>query len=144
MPCMSGDDKCLTRQILKRGYATVLQRWARVWSTFPGTPKTFFRQRLRWSRNTWRSGLKALALERWGWRHPSLAFTMTKAVGSFTLLASPMFMALAVVRREWSFVVVLASWWWLSRWSMPSDRSILLLAVPLARRNLECLLWLLS
>jgi hyaluronan synthase len=38
-----------------------------------------------------------------------------KAVGSFTLLAAPTFMTLAVVRRDWSFVVVLAAWWWLSR-----------------------------
>lgn len=116
VPCMSGDDKCLTRQILKRGHSTVLQRSARVWSTFPGTPRTFFRQRLRWSRNTWRSDIKALLLERWGWKHPFLAFTMIdKAVGSFTLLAAPAFMSLAIYDRDWSFVIVLACWWWLSR-----------------------------
>lgn len=116
VPCMSGDDKCLTSLILKRGYRTVLQRSARVWSTFPGTPGTFLRQRLRWARNTWRSDLRALFLERWAWRHPFLAFTMLdKAVASFTLLAAPTFMTLAVVRRDWMFVAMLAIWWWVSR-----------------------------
>jgi cellulose synthase/poly-beta-1,6-N-acetylglucosamine synthase-like glycosyltransferase len=116
VPCMSGDDKCLTSQILKRGHYTVLQRTARVWSTFPGDPRTFLRQRLRWSRNTWRSDLRALFIDRWAWRHPFLAYTMLdKAVGSFTLLASPVFMTLAIVRRDWFFVGLLAAWWWFSR-----------------------------
>ena len=38
VPCMSGDDKRLTSLTATLGYATVLQRSARVWSTFPGTP----------------------------------------------------------------------------------------------------------
>jgi cellulose synthase/poly-beta-1,6-N-acetylglucosamine synthase-like glycosyltransferase len=116
VPCMSGDDKCLTSQILKRGHLTVLQRTARVWSTFPGQPRTFFRQRLRWSRNTWRSDIRALFVDRWAWRYPFLAYTMLdKAVGSFTLLAAPVFMTLAITRRDWFFVGLLALWWWLSR-----------------------------
>ncbi|HKS99613.1 MAG TPA: glycosyltransferase [Rugosimonospora sp.] len=116
VPCMSGDDKCLTSLVLKLGYATVLQRTARVWSTFPARPATFFKQRLRWARNTWRSDLRALLIERWAWRYPFLAYTMLdKAVGSFTLLAAPVFMTLAIVRRDWTFVLLLAGWWWLSR-----------------------------
>jgi cellulose synthase/poly-beta-1,6-N-acetylglucosamine synthase-like glycosyltransferase len=116
VPCMSGDDKCLTSQILKRGHRTVLQRTARVWSTFPDSPRTFFRQRLRWSRNTWRSDIRALFLDRWAWRYPFLAYTMVdKAIGCFTLLASPVFMTVAVIRRDWFFVALLAAWWWFSR-----------------------------
>jgi len=116
VPCMSGDDKCLTSQILKRGHRTVLQRTARVWSTFPGSPRTFFRQRLRWSRNTWRSDIRALFIDRWAWRYPFLAYTMLdKAIGCFTLLASPVFMTLAVIRQDWFFVALLAAWWWISR-----------------------------
>jgi hyaluronan synthase len=116
VPCMSGDDKCLTSQILQRGHLTVLQRTARVWSTFPGEPRTFFRQRLRWSRNTWRSDIRALFIDRWAWRYPFLAYTMLdKAVGSFTLLAAPVFMTLAIVRQDWFFVGLLGIWWWLSR-----------------------------
>lgn len=116
VPCMSGDDKCLTSQILKRGHRTVLQRTARVWSTFPGNPRTFFRQRLRWSRNTWRSDIRALFIDRWAWRYPFLTYTMLdKAIGCFTLLASPVFMALAIARQDWFFVGLLAAWWWASR-----------------------------
>jgi cellulose synthase/poly-beta-1,6-N-acetylglucosamine synthase-like glycosyltransferase len=116
VPCMSGDDKCLTSEVLKRGHSTVLQRSARVWSTFPDTTRTFFRQRLRWARNTWRSDIRALFIQRWVWRYPFLAFTMLdKAVGSFTLLAAPSFMTLAIVRGDWLFVALLAAWWWLSR-----------------------------
>jgi hyaluronan synthase len=38
-----------------------------------------------------------------------------KAIGSFTLLAAPVFMTLAIVRSDWTFVVLLGGWWWLSR-----------------------------
>jgi len=115
-PCMSGDDKRLTSLLLAAGYDCVLQRTARVWSTFPGSYRQFLKQRLRWARNTWRSDIRALALERWAWRRPFLAFTMVdKAVSSFTLLAAPTFMVVGLVRQDWLFVALLAGWWWLSR-----------------------------
>jgi glycosyltransferase involved in cell wall biosynthesis len=116
VPCMSGDDKCLTSLTVKAGYRTVLQRSARVWSTFPGTPRIFVKQRLRWARNTWRSDIRATILEGWAWKHPFLAFTMIdKAVSSFTLLAAPTFLVLAILRHEWRFVILLLAWWWFSR-----------------------------
>jgi hypothetical protein len=40
---------------------------------------------------------------------------LDRAVGSFTLLAAPVFMTLAIVRHDWTFVYLLAAWWWLSR-----------------------------
>jgi len=61
VPCLSGDDKRLTTLILERGHKTYMQRTAEVWSTFPNKWKIFFRQRLRWARNTWRSDLRALS-----------------------------------------------------------------------------------
>lgn len=115
VPCMSGDDKRLTSLVLARGYRTYMQRSARVWSTFPGTPRVFFRQRLRWARNTWRSDLRALS-SRWVWRRPFLAYTMLdKMISAFTLLAAPVFMTLAVIHAHWVFVFSLATWWWVSR-----------------------------
>lgn len=115
VPCMSGDDKRLTTLMLEAGYRTVLQRSARVWSTFPPDARTFFRQRLRWSRNTWRSDLRALS-SRWAWRHPFLCFSMLdKAVSSFTLLLAPTYMALALLQRHWPVAGVLALWWLVSR-----------------------------
>jgi hyaluronan synthase len=115
VPCMSGDDKRLTTLILERGHLAFMQRSARVWSTFPGTVQIFIKQRLRWARNTWRSDLRALS-RRWVWKHPFLAFTMIdKGISSFTLLLSPVFMTLAIIRQDWFFVICLAGWWWISR-----------------------------
>ena len=116
VPCMSGDDKRLTSLVLAGGNLTYMQRSARVWSTFPDTPKIFFRQRLRWARNTWRSDTRALFIDRWAWRYPFLAYTMLdKMVSAFTLLAAPVFMTLGVIHQNWTFVGALAAWWWFSR-----------------------------
>lgn len=113
--CMSGDDKRLTTLTLEAGYRTFLQRSARVWSTFPAQPSRFFRQRVRWARNTWRSDLRALR-SRWVWRHPFLALSMMdKAVGSTTLLVSASFMVLALSEQAWVVAGILATWWLVSR-----------------------------
>lgn len=115
VPCNSGDDKRLTSLILRDGHRTFMQRSARVWSTFPDDARTFFRQRLRWSRNTWRSDLRAFA-EGWVFKRPFLAFTMfDKAVSSFTLLVSPTFFVLALSRGDWLVALTLVSWWLVSR-----------------------------
>jgi hyaluronan synthase len=115
VPCLSGDDKRLTTLILERGHLTYLQRTAEVWSTFPTTWRNFFRQRLRWARNTWRSDLRALS-RRWVWRHPFLAYTMLdKAVSGFTLLLGPAFMTYSLLAHNWVFAGVLALWWQISR-----------------------------
>jgi cellulose synthase/poly-beta-1,6-N-acetylglucosamine synthase-like glycosyltransferase len=113
--CLSGDDKRLTTLILERGHLTYMQRTAEVWSTFPNRWKIFFRQRLRWARNTWRSDLRALS-RRWVWRHPFLAYTMIdKGVSSFTLLLGPIFMIYSLINQNWIFCAVLAAWWQISR-----------------------------
>jgi cellulose synthase/poly-beta-1,6-N-acetylglucosamine synthase-like glycosyltransferase len=115
VPCLSGDDKRLTTLILERGHLTYMQRTAEVWSTFPTQWRMFFRQRLRWARNTWRSDLRALS-RGWVWRHPFLAYTMIdKGVSSFTLLLGPIFMVIALVHHNWIFAGVLALWWQISR-----------------------------
>jgi hyaluronan synthase len=112
---LSGDDKRLTTLVLEGGHLTVLQRSARVWSDFPSGARQFFVQRLRWSRNTWRSDLRALG-SRWVWRHPFLAFSMVdKAISPFTLLISPCFLVLALVRGDMGVAVALVVWWVVSR-----------------------------
>jgi cellulose synthase/poly-beta-1,6-N-acetylglucosamine synthase-like glycosyltransferase len=115
VPSLSGDDKRLTTLILERGHLTYMQRTAEVWSTFPSRWKIFFRQRLRWARNTWRSDLRALS-RRWVWRHPFLAYTMIdKGISSFTLLVGPIVMAIALISANWAFAGVLLLWWQISR-----------------------------
>ena len=115
VPCLSGDDKRLTTLVLERGYLTYMQRTAEVWSTFPNTWRIFFKQRLRWARNTWRSDLRALSRP-WVYRHPFLAYTMAdKGLAGFTVLLGPVFMVHALIVGNWTFAAVLAGWWWLSR-----------------------------
>ncbi len=115
VPSLSGDDKRLTTLILERGYLTYMQRSAEVWSTFPTTWRVFFRQRLRWARNTWRSDLRALS-NRWVYSHKFLAFTMMdKAISSFTLLFGPAFLVHSLIAQNWVFVIVLVLWWQISR-----------------------------
>jgi cellulose synthase/poly-beta-1,6-N-acetylglucosamine synthase-like glycosyltransferase len=112
---LSGDDKRLTTLILERGHLTYMQRTAEVWSTFPDRWRTFFRQRLRWARNTWRSDLRALS-RGWVWRHPFLAYTMIdKGISSFTLLLGPIVMGVALATQNWLFAGVLLLWWQISR-----------------------------
>ena len=113
--CNSGEDKRLTMLTLRHGYQTYLQQNARVWSTFPAGARSFFRQRLRWARNTWRSDLRTLK-EGWIFRHKWLAFSMIdKAISAFTLLVAPIFMAIALVTRQWAIAGFLALWWLVSR-----------------------------
>jgi hyaluronan synthase len=115
VPCLSGDDKRLTTLVLERGYLTYCQRTAIVWSTFPAGLKIFFKQRLRWARNTWRSDLRALSRP-WVWKHPFLAYTMIdKALAGFTVLLGPVFLVHAIVLQNWLFVGVLVLWWQISR-----------------------------
>jgi glycosyltransferase involved in cell wall biosynthesis len=115
IPCLSGDDKRLTTLVLEGGHHAVLQRSARVWSQFPTNARTFFKQRLRWARNTWRSDLRALG-SRWVWRRPFLAYWMIdKAVSSFTLLASPAYLILSLLQRHYAMAAILIAWWMLSR-----------------------------
>jgi hypothetical protein len=84
-------------------------------STFPTGWRVFFRQRLRWARNTWRSDLRALS-KPWVWRHPFLAYTMIdKGVSGFTLLLGPIAMGFALLTQNWILAGVLLLWWQISR-----------------------------
>jgi hyaluronan synthase len=115
VPVNSGDDKRITTLLLARGHLTYMQQSARVWSTFPEKALVFYKQRLRWSRNTWRSDLRAL-FQRWIFRYRFLAFTtIDKAIGSFSLLVAPIFMAFAIAAAEWVVVAALWGWWIVSR-----------------------------
>ncbi len=67
--CISGDDGRLTWLILAAGYKTVYQSTARTLSMFPDKPWPFFKQRLRWSRNSYRCYLTAI-WKGWMWRQP--------------------------------------------------------------------------
>lgn len=67
--CISGDDGRLTWLVLASGFKTVHQRSARALSMFPATFSAFVKQRVRWSRNSYRCYLTAIA-KGWLWRQP--------------------------------------------------------------------------
>jgi N-acetylglucosaminyltransferase len=67
--CVAGDDGRLTWLILASGYKTVHQSSARALSMFPDTFRAFVKQRIRWSRNSYRCYLTAV-YKGWLWRVP--------------------------------------------------------------------------
>jgi N-acetylglucosaminyltransferase len=67
--CISGDDGRLTWLVLASGYKTVHQSSARALSMFPAGFAAFMKQRVRWSRNSYRAYLTAIG-KGWVWRVP--------------------------------------------------------------------------
>jgi N-acetylglucosaminyltransferase len=67
--CVAGDDGRLTWLVLASGYKTVHQSSARAISMFPAGLRAFVKQRIRWSRNSYRCYLTAI-YKGWLWRVP--------------------------------------------------------------------------
>ncbi len=67
--CIAGDDGRLTWLVLAAGYKTVHQSTARAISMFPDTFRAFVKQRVRWSRNSYRCYLTAIG-KGWLWKTP--------------------------------------------------------------------------
>jgi hyaluronan synthase len=113
--CMSGEDKRLTTLVLKAGYNTYHQGDALVWSTFPPDFGTFIKQRIRWTRNSYRSDLRAM-WEGWVWKRPYLAFILLdKGISPYTLLIGLTFFAVSLAKGHWGVAGVLMIWWLVSR-----------------------------
>jgi cellulose synthase/poly-beta-1,6-N-acetylglucosamine synthase-like glycosyltransferase len=115
MQCMSGDDKRYTCLTLQRGYHTWNQLNAHVYSTFKPDFHGFVNQRIRWSRNSFRSDLRAL-WQGWVWRYPYLAIMLIdKTIAPFLLLLGPIVLAVSIAVGHWRLVAALLIWWLLSR-----------------------------
>lgn len=88
----SGDDKFLTRWLVSHGWNTYVQccKGAELQSTMKPDWR-FLKQVLRWTRNTWRSDLRSIFMERHIWtRHPYVAYMMIdKFLNPLTLLVGP-------------------------------------------------------
>jgi N-acetylglucosaminyltransferase len=67
--CIAGDDGRLTWLVLGAGFKTVHQSTAQALSMFPNTFSAFIKQRVRWSRNSYRCYLTAI-YKGWLWRVP--------------------------------------------------------------------------
>jgi cellulose synthase/poly-beta-1,6-N-acetylglucosamine synthase-like glycosyltransferase len=88
--CVAGDDGRLTWLVLAAGYRTVHQASAQADSMFPDSWAAFVKQRVRWSRNSYRTYLTALA-QGWLWRQPLIT-----QVTVLQVLVTPLSMGAAV------------------------------------------------
>jgi N-acetylglucosaminyltransferase len=110
--CISGDDGRLTWLVLASGYKTVHQRSAKALSMFPSTFSAFVKQRVRWSRNSYRTYLTAIA-KGWLWKQPLitqitvLQILLTPVTMGFTLAY------LLLSRLELTTVAIVAVAVWL-------------------------------
>ena len=89
--CVAGDDGRLTWLILSTGFRTVYQSNAQAVSMFPNSLRAFFKQRVRWSRNSYRCYLTSIA-KGWLWRQPFIT-----QVTVLQVLLTPFSMATALV-----------------------------------------------
>ncbi len=88
--CVAGDDGRLTWLVLASGYQTVYQSNARAMSMFPDNFKSFMKQRVRWSRNSYRTYLTSI-WKGWLWRQPLIC-----QVSVLQILLTPISMGVAV------------------------------------------------
>jgi hyaluronan synthase len=115
-PCISGDDGRLTWLILRDGWKAGYQSSARAVTVFPNTFAGFVKQRVRWSRNSYRCYLRAIG-RGWLWRQPVITSVtvLQNLLGPFTLLLATGLLVFAVDRGHWALAFVTASWLLLGR-----------------------------
>lgn len=116
IPCVSGEDKCLTRLIQQEGWHVRYQRDVRVHTRGVHDIRSLFKQQLRWIRNSWRSDMKSLS-SRWLWRDSKILalHMMDRFIQPFTLLLGPIFLVMSIYWHNWTAVAILVLWWFLSR-----------------------------
>ncbi|MFC4034408.1 glycosyltransferase family 2 protein [Streptomyces polygonati] len=88
--CVAGDDGRLTWLVLASGYKTVHQSSAHALSMFPSSFRAFVKQRVRWSRNSYRCYLTAV-YKGWIWRVP-----LVTKVTVLQILVTPVTMGMAL------------------------------------------------
>lgn len=99
---VSGDDKFLTRYVMNKGGKIWHQtgKFCKLTTTFERGPR-FMKQMLRWSRNTWRSDITCLFIERKIWRNnPFTAIVMfDKLVTPFFLLYGMFYLPISSIMK---------------------------------------------
>ncbi|MFC4506353.1 MULTISPECIES: glycosyltransferase family 2 protein [Streptomyces] len=88
--CVAGDDGRLTWLVLASGYKTVHQSSARAMSMFPSSFRAFVKQRVRWSRNSYRCYLTAV-YKGWLWKVP-----LVTKITVLQILLTPVTMGMAL------------------------------------------------
>lgn len=113
--CVSGEDKCLTRLVQEKRWKVRYQENAIVWTSGAKDIKTFVKQQIRWSRNSWRSDVKSL-YGKWIIKEKWLAFHMIdRFFQPFTLILGPIYFAISLILGYYSIAISLVLWWIFSR-----------------------------
>jgi len=115
--CVAGDDGRLTWLVLASGFRTVHQDSARALSMFPSTFRAFCKQRVRWSRNSYRCYLTA-AWKGWLWQ-----VSLVSQITVLQILFTPVTMFAAVYYvvasglsdRGWQALTLSLTWVLLGR-----------------------------
>jgi cellulose synthase/poly-beta-1,6-N-acetylglucosamine synthase-like glycosyltransferase len=111
----SGEDKCLTRIVQSKGWKTYYQSNAVIYSYASPDFKTFWSQRLRWSRNSHNSDLISL-WDGWAWKHPFLAFhIIDRFISIFTLFFGPIFFGIALYLNHYTLAISILLLWIIGR-----------------------------
>jgi cellulose synthase/poly-beta-1,6-N-acetylglucosamine synthase-like glycosyltransferase len=107
----SGEDKCLTRLVQRDGWKTYYQSNAVVFSSAASDFKTFWNQRIRWSRNSHNSDIISL-WDGWAWKNPYLAFYMIdRFITIFTIFFGPIFFSIAIYLNDWIVALSIVALW---------------------------------
>jgi hyaluronan synthase len=113
--CISGDDKCLSHLVLENGWKQKYLAHVLVYT--PGSEKIrdYSKQLVRWTRNSWRSDLKAV-FNGWVFKHKYLAFhLLDRFISPFTLLLGPIFFIYSLVNGHNILALLIVVWWLVSR-----------------------------
>lgn len=110
--CVAGDDGRLTWLVLAQGYRTEHQDSARALSMFPATFKAFCKQRVRWSRNSYRCYLTAL-WKGWLFRVPLISqLTVFQILFTpVTMFATVYYLVAAALGPQQVLAIVLGIAW---------------------------------
>ena len=113
--CISGDDKRLTHLIQQQGWLVGYQGLAVVYTPGADTMKTFLKQRLRWTRNSWRADTRAFYLG-WIFRHPALAlYNFDRFLQPFFMLFGLSVFIFSALSGEWKLAGIILAWWLITR-----------------------------
>ena len=109
--CIAGDDGRLTWLMLASGYTTRYQSTALATSMFPSSFRGFVKQRVRWSRNSYRTYLTAVA-KGWVWRVPfvSQVTLLQILLTPVTMAATLLYLTLSRMDYSWAGVGLAAVW----------------------------------
>jgi hyaluronan synthase len=113
--CVAGDDGRLTWLVLAAGYRTVHQSSAHADSMFPDSWRAFLDQRVRWSRNSYRCYLTAMA-QGWLWRQPMITqVTVLQVLLTPVTMGAALFYLLHWTLLGWTLLLIAVLWAILAR-----------------------------